>query len=183
MRYLMIFFAILVTDVSAQSLLAEPEHAWEVAASARNAAASIERGAGYGELLDVMSSKKLEVSGWPGKVFFGTGWAPLEEWGVWSLGDESRLTIRLDPDRRSDVLYIHGRYFHGEENTRLWVNGKLISEAPMDHLAVRLTPDIVAAGVLKLRLQHIDPLSPHDVDPTKGDLRKLKFGLTELGIR
>ena len=68
----------------------------ELAASARHAAMSIEPGSGYGELLDVMSKDKLEASDWAGQVFFVSGWAPLEKWGIWSVGDESSFIKRRD---------------------------------------------------------------------------------------
>ena len=183
MRALTVLITLLVSGMYAQADVSQEELALELAASARHAAMSIEPGSGYGELLDVMSKDKLEASDWAGQVFFVSGWAPLEKWGIWSVGDESSLIIRVEPESVHGRLYIHGRYFQGQENTRLWLNDQLVSEAPLDHLEVSLTSELVASGVLNIRLQHIAPLSPHDVDPRKGDLRKLKFGLTELGIR
>ncbi len=183
MRWLVVVSLVCMSAPQAQNLPAPRERAAVIAAAARDAAAEIERGVGYGDLLFPLRSQRLEVRDWPGTVFFGPGWASLETWGVWSIGSTSQITLRLDSDDIPTAIYIHGRYYQGEEDTRLWINDVLVAEGPLDHRVVPLPPGMAATGSLHIQLEHINPLSPHDVDPQKQDYRKLKFGLTEIGVR
>jgi hypothetical protein len=168
---------------SAESLVSLVERRLIRAAAAAEAANGMGRGEYYFDLLRPMPREVLEPDEMSDYVFFGKGWGRPQEWGIWSLGHRSNLFLRVELGREPRELHIHGRYFNGREATRVRVNGVLVSEAELHRKTIPLPPGLAADGHITIEFEHLNPLSPHDVDPSKADIRKLKFRLTELGLK
>lgn len=167
----------------AEGDLSLSERSQRLAAAASLAAAELQRGDGYAALMQPMPRAVLQTGNMAGTVFFGAGWGRLEPWGSWSIGDKSSLHLRVNPENPPQALYLNGRYFQGPEPSRVLVNGVLVNEAALKQRWIDLPHRLVAGGTLDIVIEHINPMSPHDVDPARGDTRKLKFGITELGMR
>ena len=92
-----------------------------------------------------------------GYILFGDGWHRAESEGRWSDGNSSKIYLRVPPGKRPRRLYIHGRYYRDKEPTRVIINGKLLSEAPLIHHNIDLPPGIAEGGQLEVEFQHIAP--------------------------
>lgn len=101
-------------------------------------------------------------------VLFAEGWSNMEPWGIWSEGTDSRFYLRIDPARQPEMLYLHGRYYGEEEATKLFVNGKKLSEVPLIHQKIRLPEEVRNSAQLEIELRHINPSSiPIKAEPGK----------------
>ena len=61
-------------------------------------------------------------------ILFAEGWSNIESEGIWSEGKDSRFFVRMEPGKRPEMMYIHGRYHDEEEGTTVRVNGQKISD-------------------------------------------------------
>jgi hypothetical protein len=151
--------------------------------SAEQAGAAMGRAEYYIEYLPPMADHIVSMPDLARYVLFEEGWSRPEKWGIWSLGNRSVLFLRRAQGPTPRELTISGRYLNGEEATRLLVNNVLVSEAPLLDAKVPLPVAVGNGEVIKIELQHLNPVSPHDLDATVGDRRKMKFGLISLGLQ
>jgi peptidoglycan/LPS O-acetylase OafA/YrhL len=123
----------------------------------------------------------------------GSGWSDRENWGIWSVGDDSYLTVRVgDTAGRQPRLSIKGSFFltdrHAALTARLFANDIEIARfSPTlsdNHVDMELAVPAAALsrdGTLRIRLQVDSPASPKSVGQS-GDERILGFGLTSLKL-
>jgi hypothetical protein len=114
-----------------------------------------------------------------------SGWSRFENWGVWSVGEESRIEFRLPRSRFSGleedfVVEFRGRYFSTVESTQVWLADELLREVDLRHASIRIPLAAVDEDrVARLTLRHLAPVSPADLG-TGDDVRALSFGLHSL---
>ena len=154
----------------------------ELAKMAREAAQKLEEHGNYVALLQPIPQQNLRASEIEPYVLMDSGWSAITENGVWTMGKRSSIYIRLDEGETPGQLRIQGAYFNGEEPTRLFVNGQLLSETPLLDHTVELPPGLEGSPSLHIELQHMNPMSPHDVNPKNRDIRKIKFKLEQIRV-
>lgn len=131
--------------------------------------------------LQVAPTHRMSAQAFKTFVVPGEGWSAITADGVWSLGERSSLYIKLGDVPRKKLL-LQGRYFNGDEATRLFINGQLVSETPLKNHAVRLPADLDTAKPIHIELHHLKPLAPNAVNPDNPDTRPIKFKLQHLRI-
>ena len=153
-----------------------------LAAMARQAAEKLEEQANYVAQLQTMPERKLHISELEPFVLWGEGWNAPTENGIWSVDNKSSMFIRLDEGESPSRLLIQGTYFNGLEPTRLFVNGQLIGEAPLEGQTLDLLQSLDGATAMHIELHHLNPVSPKDIKPNSRDTRKIKFKLEEIRL-
>lgn len=133
-------------------------------------------------LLQPIPSDKLRVRDMRPYVLPGEGWLTITDQGVWSVGNESSLYIVLGENDRPRQLQLQGSYFQGNEPTRLFVNGHLLSETALRDHTVELPPDIAESPFLHIKLQHLNPVSRQEIDPRNKSDKKIKFLLEQIRV-
>lgn len=129
-------------------------------------------------------------SGERGGLYAGDGWAAPEPWGIWSLGRQATLLLRLAPVRGPLMLEVKGHVLTGPTMThrhlRLSANGTTV--ANIDVLSGEQTlrfplpvPSTTADGVLRLQFDVAPEASPQSLDLST-DGRHLGIGLEELTL-
>jgi len=117
---------------------------------------------------------------------YSPGWSTPESWGVWSVGNVSRIEFRLPLARftgweNSLVLNFRGCYFADNTSTQIWINGHFIEDASLCEHALNIPFHMLDENrVAHLELRHQAAVSP--VDLASGvDTRTLAYGLQSLG--
>lgn len=131
--------------------------------------------------LQVAPTDRMSAQAFKGFVVAGEGWSAITADGVWSLGERSSLYVKAGDVPRKKLL-IQGRYFNGKEATRLFINGELVSETPLNNHAVRLPQALDTSKPLHIELHHLNPLAPNAINPDNPDSRPIKFKLQQLRI-
>jgi len=124
----------------------------------------------------------------------GEGWSQREDWGIWSTGQRSNLTISVPrPTPPNLRLLIKGSFYlvdrHPSVNARVTANGVEIGvlTADLAHNVIDVSlplPTAVLAssgGVLKIDLLVDNPASPQSLGMSE-DARVLGFGLKSLRL-
>ncbi|MBT4522040.1 MAG: FkbM family methyltransferase [Halieaceae bacterium] len=131
----------------------------------------------------------IDLSPWHGEpctvtnmnqyLFFASGWSFHESWGIWSDGEQSRIkfTLELTPLQKQQTvtLYLHGRYFGGEEQTQLYLNQHDLGSHCLIDCRITVDRQLLEETRFTLRLVHTNPLRPCDLGEGSDD-RCLKFG-------
>jgi hypothetical protein len=116
-------------------------------------------------------------------VSLADGWSRvIEKDGVWSIGKKSSLGILLGEGELPRQLHLQGIYFNGHEPTRLFVNGQLLSEAPLNNLIVDLPSDLKNSSYMLIELYHLNPGAPRDYNPSSTDSRAIKFKIKKIRL-
>jgi len=129
-------------------------------------------------------------SGERGGLYAGDGWAAPEPWGIWSLGRQATLLLRLAPVRGPLMLEVKGHVLTGPTMThrhlRLSANGTTVAD--IDVLSGEQTlrfplpaPSAMADDVLRLQFEVTPEASPQSLDLST-DGRHLGIGLEELTL-
>lgn len=153
-----------------------------LAERAREAAKELDEYAVYTVLLEPMPQYQLKASEIEPFILLDKGWSAITENGVWSVGKSSSLYFRLEKGERPRRLMIQGSYFNGREPTRLYVNGELLSEAPLEDVTLDLPPGLDESTPMHIELQHLNPVAPSEIKPNSRDTRKLKFKLKSIRV-
>lgn len=117
-------------------------------------------------------------------LYFSKGWSFIEEWGVWSDGNESKIKFFLSESLTKierPVLGIKGRYFGSVEKTEVYLNEKNLGEFSLENLELVLPGELLQGVHATIKLVHKEPLRPCDIDGGNDD-RLLKFGLESIEI-
>lgn len=179
MRFVALLLSLLSTLACADSDVLPEQRKQQIATAAREAAAGLDRFEYYVPYLHPVPERMLHVSKMDSYVLFGDGWSTRTPRGIWSLNHRSTLYLRLAPGQHPKQLFIHGNYYNGAEATRLFINGQLVSEAPLEGLTVALPAGLATASELTIELQH---LNPREVAPGSQDNRRIKFNLIQLRV-
>lgn len=116
------------------------------------------------------------------------GWSRFESWGVWSLGDLSRMEFRLPLSRftgleETFVLNFRGRYFSDNRSTQVWINDQLLEDVDLRERAIRVPIGLLDENrVVHLQLRHHAAVSPTDL-AIGDDKRRLAYGLRALSYQ
>lgn len=155
----------------------------QISAAAAQAADGMKRYENYVPYLKPIPDRLLSVNEMTPYVLFAAGWSVKLPEGVWSLDKKSLLYVTWEPGSPPDNLFIHGKYFEGEEQTRLLINGQLVNEGPLKNLTIKL-PDLPTDDTwLVIELQHLNPLVPAEVNPSGStDPRSIKFELQQIRV-
>jgi len=111
------------------------------------------------------------------QLYLLKGWSWQEEWGLWSTGKESEI-IFSRPREGFDAIRLRGVYFWGPEKTTVRINGRLMGSFVLIDAVIPVDKDIYNAKIIKITLEHKNPISPYDVGISEFDKRKIKYGLT-----
>lgn len=180
---------VLLVSLCAVAALAEDRAALEERREALVAAAS-ETAAGmggfeeYAPYITPFPNRLLKGEELVDYLLFAEGWSNIEAEGIWSDGESSRFFLRVDPDKRPQMLYIHGRYYGEEEGTLLFVNGQQLSNVPLVHQKIALPDSIERGAPLDIELRHHETaLVEGEAKPGQGPRRRrVKFFLVGLEV-
>lgn len=122
------------------------------------------------------------------ELSLGTGWSSVEDWGVWSMGNESTISLRvlngaLAGDVQQITLLLRGRYYASNTTTELTLNGKSYGKLKLDDEQGAITlqiADLLPLNRIDITLSHEAPVSPMSRGEGE-DERTLAFALTEMG--
>ena len=155
----------------------------ELAALARLAATELGTYEYYLDQLQPIPNRKLQaLEMLPFVLFVDEGWGAITQKGVWSLGERSSLFIRLEEGARPKQLLIQGVYLNGQEPTRLFVNGELLSETSLQDHTVDLPPGLENSSHLHIELQHMNAAVHNETQPSSPDARKSNFRLQQIRV-
>ncbi len=181
----------------AQHYLSEPIHAievqkdcWSQLEPGELAERADQREATIASIAEmpVHSGPLLSGAGIAAGVALLSGWQIGESWGWWSEGDCSQLRLRIPfqqllPMHVGIRLYIKGRYYAGNEKSRVTVNGLALGEHHLSHqhagLYVKIA-DLLPQQLLEIELTHEQPVSPRQFEQIDDD-RQLAFGIESIG--
>jgi hypothetical protein len=116
------------------------------------------------------------------------GWSEPVEWGVWSLGAESKIRFRVYRRRIIEEtgslrLVIEGSYYGNNKETNVIVNGIDFGEQELLRGNCRLTIPIdalFANELVEITLKHKHPTRPSDFEG-KRDNRPLAYAVQKIG--
>jgi hypothetical protein len=117
---------------------------------------------------------------------YSPGWSQFEPWGVWSVGDRSRIEFRLPLPRFTGwedtlVLNFRGCYFCDNTSTQILINGCFLEHANLSEHALRIPLGLLDENrVVRVELRHHAAVSPFNRG-TGSDRRALAYGLQSLG--
>jgi hypothetical protein len=124
----------------------------------------------------------VKPSGFNSELLLSSGWSQPEEWGVWSIGKESTLLLRVAPEVLRGTrfkLFLKGRYYNGAEITGVKINGEDFGWHILSNKSFDVPSELLVNGLLRLQLAHKTPISPYTLDKSN-DQRKLKYGLSDI---
>jgi hypothetical protein len=121
-----------------------------------------------------------------------TGWSNIEEWGVWSDGNNASFRINLDSQNQGKaIVRIKGISFlnkhHQSGKVILSINGDYVNEYELsytdfDNMAeISVELDISSLNKAVFTLELPDAISPKTLNISE-DNRKLAFGLKEVVV-
>ncbi len=116
-------------------------------------------------------------------LFLGSGWSAIEEWGVWSDGDEATLLLPLPPDGRWSIQ-LFGRHFDGlrpDSAQVRWMLPNGASETVTLPTGLEAHIEIITESTAKVKLAFPDAVNLPDVGIP--DARRIAFGLSRIMIQ
>lgn len=152
-----------------------------------NKVITVKRNEVFDELIDLLPElKKGKITAWQlsHNLIFRQGWGIQEKWGVWSEGRESTLSFKINKSlltKKYIKITIKGRYFNGNEKTRVNINSLDYAEKELINTVFRVPVNSIDNNRIDITLQHRSVLSAAELELSR-DTRKIKFGLTELVI-
>ncbi len=105
------------------------------------------------------------------------GWSLPEAWGVWSIGKKSTI-IFPRPEKPFNAIRLRGGYFYGIEKTGVSINGKFMGRFVLIDKVIPIGKEISNSKLIKITLEHENPISAFDIGINKKDRRKMKYGLS-----
>lgn len=128
-----------------------------------------------------LKKEKIAFTKFSPYVYLGKGWSDIESWGVWSSGSFSKVQLK-NYNIKGSSLYMNGHYFNGDEKTQVIINDIDMGSHILKNLKIKLPKKILQSEFLSIKLNHKLVVSPASIG--KGsDMRKIKFGLKEIGLK
>lgn len=110
------------------------------------------------------------------------GWSPLDQWGVWSEGRQSKILIAIPFVASGYSIAFEGQYLGGEEATSIYLNGTHIADKSLNNATLSIPDGIIRKGANYITLVHTNIQKPSDLNPNSTDDRDLKYRLHSLKI-
>lgn len=120
------------------------------------------------------------------KSFLIDGWSPItEDWGVWSIGKEARITIPTPTGATpKHVKFLVRAFVNGlnpSQHIEIYENGKFLNAINLkkfegNELIIPITPQIISRGYVDLFLKFPTPKSPKELGISE-DERTLSIGV------
>jgi hypothetical protein len=135
--------------------------------------------------LSPISFESVKSTQLSNKLLLTKGWSSQENWGVWSLGNESEVKFQVDDNVMGNELInitIKGHYYNGPEKTTVFINGKLLGEYQLMNKSFLIPTKDLSGNIVRIEFRHIDVFSPYQLGRSK-DNRAIKFGLKEISIK
>ncbi len=111
------------------------------------------------------------------------GWYPIEDWGVWSNGNESVLYIKLSQElvEHHLKLTLENDLYKTQDKTTVFINDKKLGDYFLNGKKSLIIPKsfLNKEGLLKLQFNHYHVKSPLEYGDNQ-DARKIKFGLKSM---
>jgi hypothetical protein len=119
-----------------------------------------------------------------------SGWDELQDWGAWSLGDESKIRFRVpfwmvSHERAKLVIFLRGRYLGRNIRSKVIVNDLDIGWIDLRNFSRSISLPIAklyANQFVELQVIHEFPENPANNDLTAG-IEAMAFGIEKLGIQ
>lgn len=113
-------------------------------------------------------------------INYVSGWSLMEPWGRWSLGKQSSVLI-FGVDKNVVALRITGKYYHGAEATKVWINENYMGAHELEDYSLDLTGVSVDKGILDIRFLHGEPITPASQGHSN-DTRAIKYGIESITL-
>ncbi len=125
-------------------------------------------------------------------AYAGSGWAPPESWGRWSMATDATINLPVNPANTHPLLLTVVAYGLpsgvggvGGRNADIYANGQLIAHwalAPRPMAYQATIPNLHGAAQLTLRFHVLDPATPAE-QQALGDQRVLGIGMMRLSLQ
>lgn len=124
----------------------------------------------------------------------GSGWSDLEDWGVWSVGNENVLNFGIPSDTTGTLeLSVDLFSFHEPRDLGVYINDKLLDTITVDvdskTYSLSIPEDYYKDGapyglgrLMTVKFTQTAEVSPHDLDENLSDTRDLGVGMSRLVI-
>ena len=124
----------------------------------------------------------------------GSGWSDLEDWGVWSVGNENVLNFGIPSDTTGTLeLSVDLFSFHEPRDLGVYINDKLLDTITVDEdsktYSLSIPEDYYKDGapyglgrLMTVKFTQTAEVSPHDLDENLSDTRDLGVGMSRLVI-
>lgn len=115
-------------------------------------------------------------------AFYGEGWYETESWGVWTQGKKSYIRYRLLEEyigvfHQKMRLKIEGKYFSGNSETKVIINGKIHKQLPLTAASIEIPlNELGDYRTVEIELFHNSSVSPLALGLGEDD-REIAFGL------
>jgi len=134
--------------------------------------------------LPTISVETVEARELSEKLLFVSGWSTQEKWGLWSLGEKSTFSFKLEDDllnKDTVAVKIQGQYYNGIEETKVVINGlDLGGHVLMDKTFIVPTK-LIKNNQVEVQFESTSTVSPAQLGRST-DTRNIKFGLKALSI-
>ena len=115
-----------------------------------------------------------------------SGWSHLEDWGVWSLGNQAEVSALLP---EGNTLRFHVRSFIPNDSFKqsvdIFIDGRLIGsidfEKDSQNRVVDLKRPDGITGNVTIKFNIKNPISPYEYGISE-DTRKIGLGLTSISV-
>lgn len=136
----------------------------------------------FTEIIDTIPGTGVEGSELSDKLLMSTGWANQEDWGVWSIGNDSRIVLKINKKGKKHKLILKGIYFNSAEKTGVFINGVKIGNYVLKDIELEIPGNLIKSDFVTIKLEHFSPISPREINATLDDDRKIKFGLQFINL-
>ena len=113
------------------------------------------------------------------------GWYEHETWGIWTRGNSSKITIRLDNRLlNNDIsIVIKSHLFHIKDMTQIYIGDIKLGDYLLDGKSEIVVPKkILTKSLLTITLKNKNVQSPFDLNQSS-DNRKIKVGMESLVLK
>lgn len=115
-----------------------------------------------------------------------SGWSHLEDWGVWSLGNQAEVSALLP---EGNTLRFHVRSFIPNDSFKqsvdIFIDGRLIGSIDFEKSSQNRVVDFKwpdgIAGNVNIKFNIKNPISPYEYGVSE-DTRKIGLGLTSISV-
>jgi hypothetical protein len=136
----------------------------------------------------LITTKKPHVT--PERDLLVSGWDELQDWGAWSIGDESKIRFRapfwmVSHERAKLVISLKGRYLGRNIRSKVIVNDLDFGWIDLRNFSRSISLPIAklyANQIVELQVIHEFPENPAKNDSIVGS-GPLAFGIEKLGIQ
>lgn len=124
----------------------------------------------------------------------GSGWSDLEDWGVWSVGNENILYFGLPEDISGNLeMSIDLFSFHEPRDVDIYINDEKLETINVavdsSTYSISIPESYYQNGasygsgkLMTVKFTQTAELSPHDIDENLPDTRQLGLGMSRLSI-